>query len=101
MYGTTSRNVLMFGLGIGFRPFVDLVDPADLVAVVNGEVEAIVLTQRGERKRLSLHNAGLSVYSVPPRELDVSSLVCLAGQGIAADDVGVDQELCRPVKVGL
>src|SRR5690349_11849847 len=91
----------MFGLGIRSTLFVNLVDPTDLVTAVDGEVEAVVRTQRGERKRLALHHAGLSVDSVPPRELDVSSLGGQAGQGVPADDVRVDQELRRMVKVRL
>src|SRR3954466_4440348 len=100
MSGMISRNVLIFGLGIRLLLLVDLVDPAGLVTVVDGEIEAAV-TQRGERKRIALHLAGLSVDSVPPRELDLLALRGLPRQRVAANNVRLDQERCGLMQVGL
>ena len=50
--------MLIFGLGIGLLLLVGLLDPAGLVAVVNGEIKAAV-TERRERKGIALHLAGL------------------------------------------
>src|SRR5690625_6725909 len=49
-----SRNVLIFGLSIGARFLMNVVDRARLEAVVDREVEGIGLPQRIEREGLPL-----------------------------------------------
>ena len=91
MNGVISRNVLIFGLGIGPQPLVDLVDAAGLVGVINGVVEAVV-SQRCERERLALNHPRVPVDPVPPGELDRLASAVQPGQRVATNDVYIDKE---------
>src|ERR1039457_6481384 len=93
MSGAISRNVLIFGLGIGSHSLLDLVDPASPVALVHGEVEGVV-PQRGERERFPLNHPGGTGDPVPPGELDLPASPVQADQSVATNDVCVDEEIC-------
>src|SRR4051812_13813724 len=100
MRGTTSRKVLMFGLATGPHFFVNLVDSARCVGVVGGEVEHVVAAQRPECERLALNHAGDVCDSTQPRELDLFAPPVQAREGVATDDVRVDEKGCGSPKGG-
>src|SRR5947209_13291488 len=86
------RKLLMFGLATASRLFVDLVGAAHRVCVIGGEVKHADLIQRGESERFALNHRGGPSDTVPPGELDVLPAKVQAGEGVAAHDVGLDQE---------
>src|SRR5699024_5425475 len=78
---------------------MNVVDRARLVGGVHGKVEGTVLAQRVEGERLSPHQRRVVRLAGPPGELDLVAVGRLARQGVASQDVRLNEEDSSTVEV--